>query len=211
MARKTTSADKAAEKTFVLRPDGDWDYFPRGLSKPGYRVNSTLRGQLLAAGKVNRQQLAGMGVAMMALVRFGAPEVARSYPAIAPYALSIIIQVCVGLLVLIPLYIFVMRWDKSHRDKLLANAPAVEPTLSREEERAKRVSFGKLPLRGRILAIAFLIGVPCWMLYGAYVRFSDFTGVELVEGVILVLGAVFLGLVPVALIAKKLRSPRRAV
>ncbi len=36
------------ETLFLQREDGDWDYYPFGFAKPGYRVDSALRQNLLS-------------------------------------------------------------------------------------------------------------------------------------------------------------------
>jgi hypothetical protein len=210
MARKSRG-EKAAEKNFLQRSDGDWDYFPRGLSKPGFRVDTALRQKLLAAARANTQQLGLLAASTLALIHFGAPEIARAYPAIAPFALSAVIRVSMGLLILIPLYIFVMRWDKSYRNRLLAQSPIMEPRLSQEDVKAmQQGAFSKLPLRGRVFFFIFTVGVPAWMLYSAWRKFSAWTAVTVTEAMILVLGATLIGLFPVGLLLRRLRAPRKA-
>jgi hypothetical protein len=36
------------EQHFVSRDDGDWNYYPRGFAKPGYRVSAAVRQKILA-------------------------------------------------------------------------------------------------------------------------------------------------------------------
>jgi hypothetical protein len=36
------------DRLFLQREDGDWDYYPRGFAKPGYRVDAAVRQKLLA-------------------------------------------------------------------------------------------------------------------------------------------------------------------
>lgn len=207
MAR-ANAGERAQERLYRPRRDGDWDYFPRGFAKPGYRVTDAIKAKLKDASQTVSRQAALITAAALALAKFGGPEIARSYPAIAPYARSGIISCGVCLLLLMILLIPLFRWNNTMRKNLLKDAPPAGRSFTPEEAKAVTQELFQSKRSAKIILIAMVIGFPAWMIYAAGKRIEAPTAVGIIESIILLLGAALILLLPVALLVRRLRAPR---
>lgn len=189
MAR-TSASRKAAEQQFIARADGDWDYFPLGLGKPGLRVDSRAR-ELLQRFHRRVMTVAGATViGAFAIADFGGAVLTHRFSAIAPYARSEIITIYAGgilaMVLLLPARL--LMWWRGPR-ALMRGKTRIPPALSREEARASDMERMVFPLGktwpARWLSFLSALVMPILFVSSishATVQFRLHATVSLVEG-----------------------------
>ena len=188
----TSSAkDIVPSGSFFTRADGDWNYFPWGLSKRGYRVSPKLRWRLMTMWLLSAALVVISCVGAGSTASLICPILTQNYPSIAPYANSAIIFdsaavaiAAVGSLLVLGLQCVALRLA-------LNRAEPVPPALTEEQNRAMRARRWKeLPRRRQVDVDLLLFGLLAASTIGAFLCFRRNTAVSLVEAIILSVGAI---------------------
>ncbi len=192
MATKSVS-QKAIEQQFMARPDGDGDYFPKGLAKPGFRVNDEMRKRLVGKTQAPVWLIGLLMAGAIGLVRFGGFAIARSCPNLAPYANSRIICWAVAIPVFALALWVVAKTYRRDRDHALKDVERARARFSKEDVRASvTVGWKQLSRFKRLLIHAFIFGITAIAAISAYDHLQRHSAVSHVEGTLLVLFATFL-------------------
>jgi len=189
MARSSATR-KAAEQQFIARGDGDWDYFPLGLGRPGLRVDSRAREPLQRYRRRAMTVAGATVIGAFAIADFGGAVLAHRFPIIAPYARSEFITIYAGgiLAMILLLPAGLLMWWRGPR-ALMRGKTRIPPALSREEARASDLERAVFPL-GKSWPVQWLSSLSLLMMpivfvssiSHAMVQFRLHTTVSFVEG-----------------------------
>jgi hypothetical protein len=159
---------------FQARDDGGFDYFPRGLRKPGHRIDSETRDRIMQSARAMDRQILVLMAILFGVMVLGEAVLARIYPpsrhlfqTVGPLWFAFFVAVAAS----IPALVIVGRNGRRSRAGILKGATEVRLSEEEYRELTARRWLG-VPRNWKVFNLLIILVMTTLALHEAYVGFT---------------------------------------